>query len=74
MRIFDIALQPRKVRDCPYTTQGQIRLPTKLPFLSKIDLTSDLMFFLKTFLQIFENISPKKMRFPLQACHVYLLL
>ena len=39
-----IALQLRRTRICPYTPQDHIMLPTKLPFLSKIGLTTDVFF------------------------------
>ena len=41
IRILHIALQPRRIRNCPDTPQGHNRLPTKLPCLPRIDLTPD---------------------------------
>ena len=41
IRICLIALQPRRIRNCPDTPQGHMRLPTKLPFLAKLDLKTD---------------------------------
>ena len=59
-KICHIALQPRYRSNCS-DPQG-IRLPTKLPFLSKIDITSDV--FARHFLQTFGYFLPEKNSVP----------
>ena len=52
IRICYLALQPGEIINCPDTPRGHMRLPTKLPFLSKMDLTTDVF---SRFLDIFRQ-------------------
>lgn len=56
LRCFHIALQSRIIRNCAGTPYGHVRLPTKLPFLSKMDLIRAMLS--KSFLQTFGYFAP----------------